>query len=46
MIADAATHHYLWTALLALAPVALGAFCGGLLVGWLLWGLRKRKGEK
>lgn len=39
MIGEAASYYYLWVALRALLPVALGAFLAGLVLAWVIWSL-------
>ena len=46
-MANAATYHYVRTALEALAPVALAAFLGGFVFAWFVWRvLLGRKGKR
>ena len=45
-IADSANYYYVWIAVRAILPVALGAFFTGLGLAWLLWGGGRRKGGK
>lgn len=45
-IADSTSYYYLWIAVRAILPIALGAFFTGLGLAWLLWGGGWRKGSK